>query len=140
MAHQNNGFCAQCLNVINRYQGFNENLKSWFFELQKRQPEMHTSCAGRGEQDQESCFMKGASRAHYGQSAHNFNVAMDLFVITPGSADIYPSSWFKNVLAPNLPSWIEWYGTPGAQFYELPHVELRGWRQLKDNNSIKLVE
>lgn len=140
MKHVNNGQCEYCLSIINRYPGFNENLKSWFVEFQGKHPEVHTSCAGRGEQDQEMLFAKGATRAHFGQSAHNFGLALDLFVIIKGSNSIYPQEWFNNILAPNLPKWIEWFGAKGSVFFELPHIEIRGWKELVRQGIVKLIK
>lgn len=128
-----------CLKIINRYPGFSENLKSWFFEFQKDHPEAHVSCAGRGQMDQEAACARGASRAHWGESAHNYSAALDVFVIIPGEKSIYPRDWFTNVLMPNIPNWLEWYGQPGAPFFELPHIEIRGWRQLISMGTLKLV-
>lgn len=140
MKHVNNGQCDYCLSIINRYPGFNENLKSWFVEFQGKHPEMHCSSAGRCELDQEMVFAKGASNAHWGQSSHNWNCALDLFVIIKGSNTLYPQDWFTNILGPNLPKWIEWYGARGSKYFELPHVEVRGWRELAKQGIIKLVK
>lgn len=141
MKHENNGFCPQCQNIFNRYPGFNENLKSWFLSMQTKHHEMHISCAGRGEIDQEAYFAKGSSKAHYGQSAHNYGCAIDLFVMDPKHPNIlYPNDWFIGILQPNLPKWLLWYGAPGSLFHELPHVELRGWQELVRQGIVKLVE
>lgn len=54
--------------------------------------------------------------------------------------NIYENYWFKTTFADAVRKapWIEWYGEPGASFPELPHIEVRGWRAMKDK--LKLVE
>lgn len=140
MKHVNNGQCEYCLSIINRYPGFNENLKSWFVEFQKLHPEMHCSSAGRGKIDQEVFFQRGASRAHYGESSHNWNCGVDVFVIIKGENSLYPTSWFNNILSPGLPSFIEWYGKKGSKYFEFPHLEIKGWKEMAKKGILKLVE
>lgn len=137
--HENTGRCLKCLQIINLYEGFNLRLKDWFINLQEKHPEVHTSCAGRGMADQESLLLKNATRARWMQSAHNYNAALDLFVIIKGEKTIYPAWWFQQVLAKNIPDWIEWYGKPGSKFFELPHVEIKGWKTALAKGEIKLV-
>lgn len=107
--------------------------------FQAKHPEGHVSCAGRGYVDQEACFHKGASKAHYGESAHNYNCAIDTFVMLCGKT-IYDAIWYRDVLAPTIPAFLSWYGAKGAPYFELPHIELRDWRRLRDSKVLSLVE
>lgn len=137
--HQNNGQCLYCVSIFQRYPGFHLGLFKWFQALQLKHPEAHVSCAGRGRQDQEEVFRRGASRAHFGKSAHNYNAALDLFK-NQGN-DIYDRSWFQLVIAPAVKGTdFEWYGAPGAAFPELPHVQVKAWQALADNDQLTLVE
>lgn len=138
--HENNGFCKKCQIIIDTYPDFNPELREWFEELQFDHNEAHTSCAGRGRVDQESLFERGATRAHFGESAHNYNAALDLFAIISGENTIYPVAWFNNILSPKIPDWIEWYGRRGSRFYELPHVQLKNWKQMKKDGLLLIVE
>jgi hypothetical protein len=140
MKHENSGHCPKCQEILDRYSGFNEDLREWFEDFQEEYPEAHVSCAGRGRDEQEAAFKSGASRAHFGESAHNWNCAMDLFALIPQANTIYPREWFNNILAPALPDWIEWYGSKGAEFFELPHIEVKGWRELRKQMKVHLVE
>lgn len=140
MKHTNNGKCEKCLAIINRYPNFNRTFLSWFMNLQKQHPEAHVSEAGRGRDVQEAMFQKKASRAHYGESAHNYNAALDIFELDGDPYDIYEKRWFDKVIKPNLIPEIVWYGSPGSKFWELPHVELKGWRELAKSGTLKLVE
>lgn len=137
--HQNNGKCEKCKEIIERYPNFNPTLKSWFFLFQAKHPEAHVSCAGRGVADQMAALAAKASKASFGDSAHNWNCAIDVFVILPGK-DIYDREWFKTVLAPAIPYFLNWYGAPGSPFPELPHIELREWRGLRAQGLCALVE
>lgn len=140
MNHDNSGKCKKCQSILDTYPNFNKELRNWFTGFQFKHPEMHTSEGGRGRIAQERDFQKRASRAHYLQSAHNYGCAMDLFVELLGEKTIYPISWFTEVLYPNLPSWIEWLGAPNSSFPELPHIQLKDWKELVKRGEVKPVE
>jgi hypothetical protein len=140
MSHINNGHCPECQIILDRFPNFNSELRKWFEEFQGHHPEMHTSEGGRGRINQERDFQKRASRAHYLQSAHNYGCGMDLFVILPKEKSIYPVRWFCDILYPALPAWIVWLGAPNSTFPELPHIELKNWKQLVAEGLAKPVE
>jgi hypothetical protein len=126
--------------IMDRYNGVHPPLRKWFEAFQEKHPEAHISCGARGQVEQEMLFQKKATRAHFGQSSHNYGAALDLFEISAGSSDIYSKAWFEAILAPNLPDWIEWYGRPGASFYELPHIEVKQWKDLVAQGILKIVK
>lgn len=126
--------------IMNRYGGTYQPLRRWFEEFQSRHPEAHVSCAARGEVEQEMLFLKKATRAHFGQSAHNYAAALDLFELSGNDSDIYERRWFEEVLGPAVPEWITWYGRPGSSFFELPHIEVRAWKDLVASGQLKLVK
>lgn len=130
--HTNSGDCQKCNQIIDRYPGFYAPLRRWFKDFQKKNPACHTSCAGRGELDQEACFIRGASKAKWPESSHNWNAALDIFELQGDIENIYEESWYLTVLKPALPDWIEWYGEPTAKFDELPHIQYRNWRASRD--------
>jgi hypothetical protein len=138
--HLNSGSCPKCMMIMNRYSGTTLELRHWFESFQSRHPEAHVSCAARDEIEQEELFRRKASRAHFGQSAHNFGAALDIFEMSGNNNDIYERYWFLDVLKPELPEWIIWYGEAGAEFPELPHIELRGWRDMVASGQLKLVK
>lgn len=140
MIHENSGACEKCETVFNKYRDFYIPLKEWFKFLQKDYPEFHISCAGRGKKEQETLYGHGASRAQWGQSAHNYNAAIDLFIIDSNSPNIYPVEKFNYVIPPRLGNGFNWYGLPGSPFRELPHIEPIHWRTLVSIGSIHLVE
>lgn len=136
--HVNNGNCPRCHAIFDCYPGFHLGLRTWFFLLQADNRDAHISWAGRGREDQERYFKSGASRAHYGESAHNYNLALDIFRVTHNGAE-WPQRWFETVVGPAVDRWnatmvkafeIEWYGAPGAEFFEFPHCQVRDWRKL----------
>lgn len=139
LIHQNNGKCQKCLALFSKYPDFNQKLKMWFVMFQGLHPEAHISCAGRGFLEQMQKKDEGRSNAVYGKSAHNYNCAIDLFVDLPGKG-IYDKNWFQNVLAHEVPYFLKWYGEPNSDYYELPHIELRDWKQLLATGQVKLVE
>lgn len=118
---------------------FDQKVRGWFILFQSKHQEAHISCAGRGIKDQQAAKAAGASRADFGESAHNWNAAIDVFVQLP-QKNIYDENWFKTVFAPEVPYFLNWYGAPGATFHELPHIELREWRGRKASGELALVE
>lgn len=142
LKHTNDGACLKCAEIFARYPGFDAQLQGWFQSFQRAHPEAHISCAGRGRELQESYKAAGASRAGYGDSAHNYNAAIDIFEQQGERANIFERAWFDRVLAPEVRkcAWLNWYGEPSADFPELPHVEIAGWRPLAKQNSLTLVE
>jgi len=136
--HSNTGNCLGCAKIFNRYTGFYEPLKDWFFNVQLKQPAFHISCGGRGQIDQEAAFARGASNAHWLQSAHNYNCAIDTFFMIDGQyrldADLFEQ--IAKELAPD----IDWYGLPGSSFKEMPHFEIRNWLDLVKQGLLHPVE
>lgn len=135
--HTNNaGTCPKCLQICNLFPGLNTELKRWFFEQQKIIPSFHVSEAGRGRNRQELLFSSGASNAHYEQSAHNYNCAIDTFFLVDGKLSYHKLLYAKL----KIPATLNWYGSPGSKFYERPHIEIRNWKDLKDQKLVTLVE
>lgn len=126
------------MEIITKYPGFHLKVLSWFVGEQTKHNDFHVSCAGRGHVEQEECVARGASRAHWGHSAHNWNAALDGFFLVDGNYNLERKR-FDDV-AKDLPSYIKWYGAPGASFPELPHFELLDWVYLKNQGLLKLVE
>lgn len=140
MNHVSNGQCLKCLTIMNLYDGIHEDLKSWFVMMQARHPEIHVSEAGRGEERQRVLYLEGKSRARWSESAHNYNCAIDVFCLFDDGRDIYNKVWFHEVLAPEIPNFLTWYGAPGAKFPELPHIEVKDWKKLVEKKKVSLVK
>ena len=137
--HENNGACIGCINMLNAHPSFNLRLSTWFKEFQSRHPEAHISCAGRGRIEQEILYQRRATRAHYPQSAHNWGAAIDIFC-NNDSITIFPVKWFYEVLRPEISIGLTWYGSPGAEFYEMPHIEVSGWSEMAHQGLLTRVE
>lgn len=145
--HENNGDCKKCNEILDNYPGFYSPFRSWFKDLQKKNPETHCSDAGRGKLKQAEYKAVGRSKADYGQSSHNVNAGIDLFENAGDKSNIYEKKWFEEVVKPAVSKSKEthgislvWYGMPGSSFYELPHVEVQNWRELLAEGKLKLVE
>ncbi len=107
--------------------------------MQAKCPEFHLSEAGRGQERQNQMFKEGKSRAKWLESAHNFNCAIDTFVMLPGVETLYPKQWYMETLRPEIPSFLAWLGE-STRFPELPHIEVREWRKLLFRNAALCVE
>lgn len=137
--HVNNGSCISCARIFNRFPNFHPKLRAWFEKVQSLSPDAHISCAGRGRLEQEVYFEKGASKAHWKRSAHNYNCAIDIFQLKDGTA-MWSRGWFHVVVELQLDPDLKWYGAKDAEFQELPHVEVANWKDLVKNGSVTLVE
>lgn len=143
--HQNITKCLGCEQVLDKYPNFYQPLRDWFYSFRTSNLDAHCSWGGRGAKDQELFFNKGLSHAHWGQSAHNYNAALDFFRLTQTNTGLtaqFDSPWYRNVLGPATdanPN-LRWYGKPPITFFELPHVEWANWRVLRDAGKLNLVE
>jgi len=138
MTHSNNGSCQKCLAIFNQYPGFYKSLQDWFFSVQEKFPSFHIACAGRGQVDQEAAFARGASKAHWLQSSHNFNAAIDTWFQVNGQYRL-DSNLYDQIVGLIDPT-IDWYGAAGAVFPERPHFEVKGWKAMADGGQIFPVE
>jgi peptidoglycan L-alanyl-D-glutamate endopeptidase CwlK len=91
-------------------------------------------CGYRGKEEQEDCFNKGTSKAHFGQSPHNYSPALAVDCVP------YPTLWSDEnklkelagiikIKAIDLEIEITWGGDfPG--FPDLPHYQLKNWLKM----------
>lgn len=94
-------------------------------------------CGIRNKEDQEKAFNQGQSKAHYGQSPHNFTPAR-AFDFTP-----YPCNWnniedFKRVAEVIIECALEseidiTWGGNFSNLKDYPHFELTNWRKINEN-------
>lgn len=96
----------------------------------------------RGRAAQELAFKRGNSKAHFGQSAHNWSpsIAVDIVpAATPSAVNWNDLAAFKNLgkiimpLAKEMGIPIRWLGDPNgdgstADGWDYPHFELSPWR------------
>ena len=139
MSHINNGRCSKCEEIFNRFPGFDQGLKTWFYKVQKEVPRFHIAEAGRGRVEQEKDFGRGASKAHYGQSAHNANAAIDTFFLDNENQYSLDERFYE-LIKVYIDDTIEWYGAKGAKFYERPHFQVADFEERKKSGRLNLVE
>jgi peptidoglycan L-alanyl-D-glutamate endopeptidase CwlK len=85
----------------------------------------------RSRKDQETAFLKGNSKAHYGQSAHNWtpSIAVDVYPLPIQYKDLKPYRALAAVVeatAKRLGIKIRWLGPIMGDY---PHYELSPWRE-----------
>jgi len=94
-------------------------------------------CSYRGKEAQEEAFEKGFSKAHFGQSPHNYLPALAVDCVP------YPSMWsdekklkelgaIVKIKAIDLEMEIEWGGN--WKFLDYPHYQISGWQKLINGN------
>jgi hypothetical protein len=134
------GMCPQCENIINKYKDFNIELYNWFKDLRSKHKDAHVAYAGRGKADQEHFFQKGTSKARYGESPHNYNLALDIFQLTQNGAR-FDVAWYKDTIIPEaLKTGFIQPGGLWKTFKDWPHFEHKDWKQLVKDGKVKLVE
>ncbi len=137
--HDLSGNCQKCDRIFDLYSGFNPELRTWFKAIQLDHEDLHISSAGRGKMEQEALYCRGASRSHYGQSAHSFNAAIDVFFLINGKYSLDQMK-FSIVIEANLYPAFTWFGAPHSVYYERPHIEIKNWKELSAQGILKLVE
>lgn len=138
--HENNGKCSKCEEIFARYPAFHKQLKEWFFALQANIPNCHIAYAGRGKIEQDQFFAKGASKAKWGESPHNYGLAIDVFELSIIGAR-WDLNWYRSIINPEVKKtdWLE-HGLDWQKFRDAPHIQIKNWRELVKNGSAKLVE
>jgi hypothetical protein len=107
-------------------------LVAFFTSFRAANPDAHVSCSSRTQSDQEADYAKGVSKAHWGQSAHDFTPsrAIDWFRLTQAGGASFDSVWFRNVLAPAIAAAGLVWGGNFSTIRDLPHCELPAWQNL----------
>jgi hypothetical protein len=141
MSHINSPVCPRCTQVLNRYPNPHPKIAKHVADVRATNLDAHISACGRNKVDQEQFFKIGTSRAHYGQSAHSWNAAVDWFQLTQQGAR-FDAAWYARIVGPLVvgdPE-LRWYGQPPISFLEWPHVEVRAWVQEAQSGQLKLVD
>lgn len=138
--HLNDRKCAKCEEIFNRYAGFHQPLKDWFNKLQIAFPDAHIAYAGRGRVEQEEFFAKGTSKARWGESPHNYNLAIDLFQLSVSGAR-WDLNWYRDIIGPEVKKadWLT-HGLNFTKFKDAPHIEIKSWNDMVKQGIAKLVE
>lgn len=139
MHHLNLPECPQCSSILHRYPNPHPHLVKWVAAFRGANNDAHISACGRGKEDQERDFAKGVSRAHWGQSPHNYNAAVDWFRITQAGGAAFDRPWFQAKFATLNDPQLLWGGS-FTSFPDFPHVEIQGWRIAAQDGSLSLVE
>lgn len=135
--HVNDGKCAKCSEILN---GTDQRLIDWFTEFQKVNKDAHVAWGIRNEKDQNDAYKRGTSKAKYGESPHNFEPAqaIDLFRITQTGAE-WGAPWFNGTVGPAVAKEkdLAWGGS-WARFKDLPHIEIKDWKERVKTGIAKL--
>lgn len=127
--HVNSPLCPSCEEKLKTA---HPTLMSFAKTFRTANLDAHVSCSTRSKEDQEAAFAKGTSKAHYGQSAHDFTpaLALDWFRLTQANGASFDSVWFKDKLAPAARTAGLVWGGDFRSIHDLPHVELSNWKAL----------
>lgn len=102
-------------------------------EFKRRSMPMIVSCGFRGETAQNKAFREGHSKARFGQSAHNFGMAIDVIHMVHGW-NMTRKEWavighigYEVARKRNLK--LQWGGE--WDFYDPAHWEMKEWKLLR---------
>lgn len=138
MKHANNGTCQACAETLKNVA---DHLREWFEGEQLANPNLHCSTGYRGEIEQNAAANRGASKAKFGQGAHNYKPAMavDVYHRDDKGSATWPSDLFQD-LADRKPDDIEWGAdwndngrSDDETFIDKPHFQIKGWKKLVKN-------
>lgn len=131
--HVNTAFCPACavklLGVDSRLVNFAQLFRSVH-------PEGHISCGFRGEAEQNEVFKKHTSNAKWGESPHNYGMAIDWFRLTVNGAS-FDRVWYMDRLGPAaLKADLVW-GATFKKLLDFPHTEIKDWLLEVQKKSLK---
>ena len=93
----------------------------------------------RGQAEQESDFARGVSKAHFGQSAHNYGAAFDCAPIINGTLSWPPlNDTWKAIALAGQSQGLTWGGT-FTTIVDLPHFEDPDWQSYALQNTAPAV-
>lgn len=138
--HLNSGSCDKCYDILNKYGEPPERIKEFFEDVVSRHKDAHIAFAGRGMNDQELFFQQGTSKAHWGESPHNYNLAIDLFRLTFNRAE-WLHTWYEQIWEESKEEFKDFaWGGDWNKFKDFPHYELKDWKDMVKNKEATLVE
>ncbi len=128
-AHLNKAQCAACDQIVTLC---SEDLQKWFHSERAEDLSLHALSSYRGKDRQEAHFQAGRSKAHFGESPHNYSPsrALDVVFVVQGQ-----NSWNLvklDTMAKRAPSNIEWGGY-WKDFKDNPHFQEREWKTMVTN-------
>jgi hypothetical protein len=134
--HKNGGNCEKCFEILNFNGGTDNILASWFLLMSSKVDDLHVSCSGRGEDEQNKLYYEKKSNAKWTESPHNYSpsLAIDLFFIDHNGNAVFDKARFKD-LCLDKPANIKW-GGDFKNFPDSPHFERTGWEKLKKEGSL----
>ena len=100
--------------------------------------DMLITCTLRSNEEQAALYAQGrtahgpkVTNAPPGQSAHNYGLALDVVPVVNGKPDWNGSDdvW-QQIGQLGTAAGLEWAGSPGFPFHELPHFQLPNWRTI----------
>lgn len=146
MIHASNGACNGCHAKLFHYGEPHPLILSYFTTTQKSNPSFHIAVAGRNEADQEAAFRAKKTRAHFGQSPHNYIplLAIDVFILQPNGQPSFNVDKLRAIIVPSLEAFPEieysgnWPIIHGFQEYD--HLEVRAWQTIIKNTQTALVQ
>lgn len=109
--------------------GVDPRLADFALAFRQANPDAHISWGFRGRVDQEAAFNRGHSKARYGQSPHNYGLAIDFFRLTLNGPD-WTLSWYQEKLRPAAEAAGLVSGGSWAKFKDWPHVEVADWKNV----------
>lgn len=119
-----------CLGCAGKLKTAHPELVKFALAFRTDHPEGHISCSTRSQAEQEADYVKGVSKARWGESPHDFDPsrALDWFRLTQAGGASFDSTWYIAILNPAIiRAGLVWGGN-FKSIKDLPHVELPDWK------------
>lgn len=117
-----------------------KNLKTLHPDLQKlcnkvaESADIRIECGYRGKEAQEKAFNNGFSKAHFGQSPHNYEPALAVDILPypqlySSNSKFRELAGFIKITAIDLGIAVDWGGDWNS-FKDYPHWQLHDWKKM----------
>lgn len=120
--HENLPHCERCDRFMD---DAHPVLRAWLKNVRSEFLEAHVSCSFRNEKDQNDAFARGASKAKWPHSKHNFlpSRAIDLFELTEYGVARFDPMWYAKLWRTCKTDDLTWAGN-WKTFKETAHFQL----------------
>ena len=126
MKHVNAFACPLC---DEKLKGVHPDLVLFANRFRGYKQDAHVSWGLRGQDDQEKFLAAGTSKAAFGESPHNFGMALDWFRLHQNGAE-FNVDWYLRFLVPAAREAGLRCGADWPKFKDYPHVEIADWKLL----------
>jgi hypothetical protein len=133
--HTNTPECQACTLKL---QGTSPILQQFAKEFRQNNVDAHISWGFRGEADQNHFKVIGTTNASFGESPHNFGLALDWFRLAGNGAE-FNRDWYSRRLAPAAKAAGLAWGGDWKSLKDYPHIEIKDWKSVRKSAKTTII-